>query len=684
MASPRCVVLCIALFLLTMPSATATTPPFYLPPGQEVTISVTTYTGSTTTQHVHPSILKFGTKINNYSYIIALTPYPGSDASYENPSIVFSNDLINYTEDGVSNPLALPPSGGHLADPDLAYDPVNDRLLLYYISRVYSTNDVWLHIQSSADGVNWQVVADIDVTTCGSPAVIYDRSDGKFKMWYVEYNFSTYEKTLYYLESPDGVNWNFSNKILVNYNKPYYNGAYYNVWHLSVQKVGNEYWMIAAANPVGTQSGAPPIHLFFGRSTDGINWTFYDTPILDTASSLATDRLYRADFLVENGTLIVLYSYLNADRTWHIALTSVDVSSLVDNISSENVWNVIVLDKFPNVSMFKVKVFSEVNFSVNLTSAFNYTWFVNNIPIKTGNSSNPTLNMTFNESGNYTIMLEVNGISEVWFVEVYKPVPMFQLAAPVSVEVGKPANIKIQLENLDELFDYEIEIDLDNDGVPEITTKDLNVTMSFSRPAKYRIVISVKDPITGAANMSDIYLQVYSFRLFKGYNVMNTTGAVILADSTEPVHVEIKPIKVTKEFTVVVSEENIYANSTSEVILNVTVLGLAGGDKIWLNETVAKARTVDLLHNGEPLIVAYPITNGSINVTLTMFSTYTLLVNNTVAPKTEERLQPSITEIVIVFVAIISIVLSLTYLLKKKKVIAIVKFENDFKFFRRI
>ena len=142
---------------------------------------------------------------------------------------------------------------------------------------------------------------------------------------------------LCYLKSDDGVNWNFSNKVLVNYNRPYFNWAYYVVWHLSVQKVGDEYWMISACTPNGVVNGGPPIHLFFANSIDGINWTFFDEPILTTADSLATDRLYQTGFFVDNGMLCALYSYLNKDSTWHVALTSVDVSSLTGNNSSGNV-----------------------------------------------------------------------------------------------------------------------------------------------------------------------------------------------------------------------------------------------------------------------------------------------------------------------------------------------------------
>jgi len=675
--------------------ASATEPPFYLPAGQEVTITLTAYDGSTVTQHVHPTVLKFTTKINGYYYIIGITPYPNGNDKYENPSVVFSNDLINYTEDNVSNPLVPPPPSGHYADPDMVYDPKNNRII-YYATFGDTPEGFGVIILTSIDGVNWTVVNKayyevVDSWIYVSPTVVYDPSEGVFKIWIVKYNRGNYTKQLVYTTSLDGTNFSFSNLKALNYNKPYHGGSYYNPWHIAVHKVGNEYWMISACNPVGTRNGGAPIHLFFANSTDGINWTFYDEPILNTSASLATDSLYRADFLVENGTLYVLYSYLNADGTWHVALTSTDVSHLVGNISSDNVVTPIVKEFLPKATYHKLKIFSSLNFTVTLNYPKNCTWRVNGEPVHSDvNTYQSWLNLTFNKTGIYNISLEVNGIIFKWVVEVYKPYPVLKLFAPSLIRVGQVINISVLIENLNELYDYQIEVDFDNDGVPEIVTKDFNVTLpAFQRPAKYKITVSVVDPVTNAVNKSEFYLQVYAFRLFKGYNIMNTTGAVIYAESTEPVHAEIKPIKVTKDFTVIVSEENIYANNTSDIILNVTFVGLAGGDKVWLNETVANAISVDLLHNGEPILTAIPVKNYSVNITLTTFSTYTLVVNNTVtppkiAPPPEEMTIEEILIFVGIAVGLVAVVAGAIYLAKRTKAKTLARMESEFRFFRRL
>jgi hypothetical protein len=56
-----------------------------------------------TREVVHPSVLKVVQIKDGISYyVMAATPYPNLDARYENPSIVFSNDGIQWYE-GVRN-----------------------------------------------------------------------------------------------------------------------------------------------------------------------------------------------------------------------------------------------------------------------------------------------------------------------------------------------------------------------------------------------------------------------------------------------------------------------------------------------------------------------------------------------------------------------------------------------------
>ena len=72
-------------------------------------IDTPTYDGSN--EVTHPKVLYFENGFNGYKYWMVNTPYPGNDIFLENPSIIVSNDGINFTEpEGIKNPISGYPS----------------------------------------------------------------------------------------------------------------------------------------------------------------------------------------------------------------------------------------------------------------------------------------------------------------------------------------------------------------------------------------------------------------------------------------------------------------------------------------------------------------------------------------------------------------------------------------------
>jgi len=285
-----------------------------------------------------------------------------------------------------------------------------------------------------------------------------------------------------------------------------------------------------------------------------------------------------------------------------------------------------------------------------------------------------------------TISLKAGeGVVYINSSKILSIVPVSEVFAPPSLHIGKKLNISVRILNLEQLHDYSIQIDLGCDGSIDLETKDTNITLpSFAKPSKYEICVYVLDPISGTTNKTHIQVQAYSYKLYKGYNIMNITGATIHAETSEPVHATVKPISTTsKEFEVIVNHENIYANKSSEVILNITFIGLAGGSKLWLNETVINAKTVDLLHNGKPLYTAIPVKNKSVNLTLTTFSTYTLVVNNTSSVSTPTP-TPTPTLQLTLIVAILSVMLLAIVIYFRSKIKHSLYKDAEFKFFRRL
>ena len=82
-------------------------------------------------QVVHPDVAPSAT-IGAYPFWLAITPYPGGDPHFENPSVFQSaNGRLWQVPAGLTNPAFLPRTG-YLSDPDVLFDAVEGRLWMYY------------------------------------------------------------------------------------------------------------------------------------------------------------------------------------------------------------------------------------------------------------------------------------------------------------------------------------------------------------------------------------------------------------------------------------------------------------------------------------------------------------------------------------------------------------------------
>ena len=118
-------------------------------------------------------------------YRLVATPYPGGDATYENPSLYTGSTLTSWVVPaGVVNPLERPEGSSYLSDPDMVYDPDAGELRIYY-RRVTTHNEISM-IRSS-NGVVWSA----PVLTVSAPnhyivsPTIVRRSATQWLMWSV-------------------------------------------------------------------------------------------------------------------------------------------------------------------------------------------------------------------------------------------------------------------------------------------------------------------------------------------------------------------------------------------------------------------------------------------------------------------------------------------------------------------
>ncbi|RLI82985.1 hypothetical protein DRP04_02685, partial [Archaeoglobales archaeon] len=241
-----------------------------------------------------------------------------------------------------------------------------------------------------------------------------------------------------------------------------------------------------------------------------------------------------------------------------------------------------------------------------------------------------------------------------------------------------------QKYNLSDLTFY---IDLNGDGIWDKVLAGCNITdIMFDRPDKYKITIKAECP--NGSYTFEKTIQIVSYHpLLNCTNIVNKSGIVTWADKAGvPTHVTITPVNISKEdFIVVVSYENVNASETGDVLLNMTVVGLKGGDEIIVEELAPNAINVDIYHNGQ-FYKTVPVEDGKVKVKLTMFSEYVFVVNNTIPtpPKEEEEKIENILIFVGITIGLIAIVAVAIYLAKRTKAKALARMESEFKFFRRL
>lgn len=261
----------------------------------------------------HPKVLYFNKAFNGYKYWMVMTPYPFNDASKENPSIVVSNDGINWVEpSGIKNPVSGVPKSknddAYYSDPYLLFD--NDHFELFYRKTMSYSDDKYIkngfnyiYRQISYDGINWskkELILDNNLNeNYMSISVVKDNNN--YKIWYVNY-----DGKVRYIESDNLIN--FSNPIDVSikeFNKK--------VWHGEVQYIDGRYISIFMIK----------YKLFYSESKDGIN---FDEPkvICTNIPELKgkNSYIYKSSFIISDKYVELFIPY-RVDYVWEMRYSKI-------------------------------------------------------------------------------------------------------------------------------------------------------------------------------------------------------------------------------------------------------------------------------------------------------------------------------------------------------------------------
>lgn len=271
-------------------------------------------------QAYHPKVLYFEDGWNGFKYWMSFTPYPYADSSKENPHIVVSNDMINWTEkDGYTNPLDEPKDTAngkkYNSDSHLVYNNDTEELECWWRFVDDVNDNVKIYRRTTKDGINWTDKEEIISAKRSeedylSPAIIYE--NGLYKMWYV------FECNVFYQQSNDLINWTEKSNMNIEYNDSVKS------WHLDVIHTNDKYEMILVAFTNWEERAK--MNLYYTESSDNKNWSIAKTILTPTTNTNNWDNsgLYRSSILHINDEYYIFYSGQGTNNAKGIGLVSGD------------------------------------------------------------------------------------------------------------------------------------------------------------------------------------------------------------------------------------------------------------------------------------------------------------------------------------------------------------------------
>lgn len=270
-------------------------------------------------QVVHPSVHDFGPGIkwHGFRYWMAMTPFPGSDDSLENPCILASNNGWQWViPAGLTNPIYPEPYGGRFnSDPDITYDPRSDELVLIYREQQQDATHQTFYARSP-DGVTWPHKATpmnwtLPATQLLSPCIIR-RGEGDWLAYGITRD--AWKIVRYTATSPEGP---WSGPTVCT-------GTPATPWHMDIWWAGDRFH--ALLDQFGTSTDG----LSCGTSSDGLAWTF-GAPVMLPRPGEWDAELYRPTLTPhENGTHYRVWysarSVVHSKNDWRTGYTELPKS----------------------------------------------------------------------------------------------------------------------------------------------------------------------------------------------------------------------------------------------------------------------------------------------------------------------------------------------------------------------
>ena len=312
-------------------------------------------------QPYHPSVLFFKNGWNDWEYWMAFTPMPLGKKPYtdrwECPCVIVSHDGVNwyypdkkeFLDDLSKEEIA---NQDYFSDPHLVYDEKNGCLLLYYrLSKVTEKwTDITLYRKVSYDGIHWsdreKLLYDESIVAQRptSPAIIFDKYEQIYKIWFVTEMMVGEKHNVYYATSSDGIH--IEKSVLVNFAD-----NTIDPWHIDCQYINGMYYMTVF-------SLNERLSLF--ESYNGIDFSFHKTLLLPSKKigSFYKVGLYRSCLLKDSAGYKAYFSAKDGRRVCIglMAGKSIDRLNVISASKSKN-YQAFWRDLFEKYFLLEIRLF---------------------------------------------------------------------------------------------------------------------------------------------------------------------------------------------------------------------------------------------------------------------------------------------------------------------------------------
>ncbi|MDD5360690.1 MAG: T9SS type A sorting domain-containing protein [Ignavibacteria bacterium] len=384
---------------------------FYDSPEDNI-INIKTYDG--TNQAVHPDVIKG----HGGKYIMVFTPFPFSTDDFENPSVLESNDGVEFTEiPGSKKPLIdmpHPPAGFSRAynnDPDVYYE--NGKYYMVYNETFAVKNTFFQNVKMVMYDSNFcnpdssTVLAEPNYSRLTfAPSLI--KSSNKYYIFFVTRTATGRHKISFISNNELRTGWN--NQIIQN--AVFNTTADFQPWHLNVFKNdydGYFYMLIAGKYNVPSWKDND---LYIARSRDLLTWDLAPEPLI-RKENYSVAQVYRSAGLFERKNYLTLwYSYYSIDDEPGIGIKK---NILIDSIMFKGgrtikKTDVVQLANYPNPFNASTRINFDMPFNARITMK------VYDI---TGREIQRLINNEFRSIGNYTVNFNAARLSSgIYFVVI--------------------------------------------------------------------------------------------------------------------------------------------------------------------------------------------------------------------------------------------------------------------------